>query len=143
MLIRLGLIPFALLGAGGAASAQSCASPPIAPALAAPADMRAKSAAEAAAAKHDAFVEIRNWQADLKTYRACLTNVGNEARRQVSTLDPAKDADKIAGLQQQGMAATHQYDLTVDMEERVVNEFHAVQAAYCARSDVDKSSCPK
>jgi hypothetical protein len=29
------------------------------------------------------------------------------------------------------------------MEETVVNEFHAVQAAYCARSDVDKASCPK
>ena len=32
---------------------------------------------------------------------------------------------------------------SVNMEETVVNEFHAIQAAYCARSDVDKSSCPK
>jgi hypothetical protein len=125
------------------AAAESCGSAPIAPALATAADINGKSPADAAAAKHDAFVEIRNWQTQLKDYRACLVNVSNEARRQISGLDASKDKDKIAGLQQDATRATHAYDATVDMEERVVNEFHAVQAAYCSRKDVDKSSCPK
>lgn len=125
------------------AFAQSCASPPIAPALASPAEIRQQTSTQAAAAKHDAFVQIRNWQADLKEYRACLTNVTNQDRRQVGTLDPQKDADKIEGMKREAAAASHAYDATVDMEERVVNEFHALQAAYCTRTDVDRASCPK
>ena len=143
MLLRASLVLFALSALHSVALAESCGSAPIAPALASAAEIRQKSPADAAAAKHDAFVEIKNWQADLKTYRACLTNVSNEARREVSNLDPNKDTDKITGLQQQSAAVTHQYDRTVDMEERVVNEFHAVQEAYCGRSDVNRSSCPK
>jgi hypothetical protein len=123
--------------------AQSCAGEPVAPAFASAADIQRASPAAAAAAKHDAFVEIKNWQRDLKSYRDCLTGLTKMDKRQLGGLDPNKDADKIAGLQADAKAATHQFDITVDMEERVVNEFHALQAAYCARSDVDKSSCPK
>lgn len=125
------------------ALAEVCGSPPIAPALASAGDIKQKSAREAADAKHDAFVEIRNWQTDLKTYRACLVNIVNQNKRDLASLDPAKDADKIKGVQNNAKAANFAYDKTVDMEERVVNEFHALQAAYCARTDVDKSSCPK
>lgn len=125
------------------ALAESCGSAPIAPALPTAADINAKAPAAADAAKHDAFVEIRNWQNDLKDYRACLVNVSNGAKRQISGLEAEKDKDKIAGLKANAAQATHEYDDSVDMEERVVNEFHAVQAAFCARKDVDKSSCPK
>jgi hypothetical protein len=125
------------------ALAQSCAGEPIAPAFASAADIQHVSPAAAAAAKHDAFVEIKNWQRDLKTYRDCLTGLSKLDKRQLAGLDPDKDADKIAGLQAGAKAASHAFDASVDMEERVVNEFHAVQAAYCARGDVDKSSCPK
>ncbi len=125
------------------ALAESCGSAPIAPALPTAADINAKAPAAADAAKHDAFVEIRNWQNDLKDYRACLVNVSNGAKRQISGLEAEKDKDKIAGLKADAGRANHEYDDSVDMEERVVNEFHAVQAAFCARKDVDKSSCPK
>ncbi|MBV9571511.1 MAG: hypothetical protein JO056_09755 [Alphaproteobacteria bacterium] len=138
------LLAFLMLGgAGTPALAEFCGSPPIAPVLASADEMKQKSARDAATAKHDAFVEIRTWQSDLKTYRACLVNIVNQNKRDIATLDPVKDADKIKGVQSSAKAANHAYDATVDMEERVVNEFHAVQAAYCARTDVDKSSCPK
>jgi hypothetical protein len=140
----MGLMVLAVSGlAAGPALAESCGSEPIAPALPTAAQINQKTPAEAAAAKHDAFIEIKNWQGDLKTYRDCLTNVGNENKRQIGTLDPSKDADKIKTLTAESSAASHQFDKSVDMEETVVNEFHAVQAAYCARSDVDKASCPK
>jgi hypothetical protein len=143
MFRRLILAAAALGLTATGALAQSCGSAPIAPALPAAADIAAKTAAAADAAKHDAFVEIRNWQNDLKDYRACLVNVSNQAKRQISGLDAEKNKDKIAGIKADAGRANHAYDESVDMEERVVNEFHAVQAAYCARKDVDKSSCPK
>ena len=143
MVFRPALALAFLAGLTAPALAQTCGSAPIAPALATGAEIKQKSPADAAAAKHDAFVEIKNWQTDLKTYRACVVNVGNDAKRQIPQLDPKKDADKIKRYQDQAKAANHAYDETVDMEERVVNEFHAVQAAYCGRADVDKSSCPK
>lgn len=125
------------------ALAESCGSAPIAPVLPTAADINAKTSAAADAAKHDAFMEIRNWQNDLKDYRACLVNVSNQAKRTISGLEGEKDKDKIAAIKADAARANHNYDDSVDMEERVVNEFHAVQAAYCARKDVDKSSCPK
>jgi hypothetical protein len=143
MFMRLVFAATALGVTATGAAADSCGSAPIAPAFATSADISTKAPAQAEAAKHAAFVEIRNWQNELKDFRACLVNVTNDAKRQISGLDPSKDKDKIAGLQQTGHRASHAYDATVDMEERVVNEFHAIQAAYCARKDVDKSSCPK
>ncbi|MBV8800048.1 MAG: hypothetical protein JOY77_09890 [Alphaproteobacteria bacterium] len=135
LLFFAGWCPYAL--------AQSCGSAPIAPALASATEIKQDSPAAAAAAKHDAFVEIKSWQDELKSYRACMVSFGNEAKRQIPQLDPQKDADKLKRYQDQVKAADHAYDTSVDMEERVVNEFHAIQAAYCTRSDVDKSSCPK
>lgn len=143
MFMRLVLAAMALGVTVTGATADSCGSAPIAPAFATSADISTKAPAQAEGAKHDAFVEIRNWQNALKDFRACLVNVTNDSKRQISGLDPSKDKDKIVGLQQTGNRASHAYDATVDMEERVVNEFHAIQAAYCARKDVDKSSCPK
>jgi hypothetical protein len=144
MSVRLGMLVLALAGMVATPGlAQSCGSAPIAPAFPTAAEIKQKSPADAAAAKHDAFVEVKNWQADLKTYRDCVTNISNDRNRQAAGLDPKKDADKIKQLQSEAKAATHQYDATVDMEEKVVNEFHAIQAAFCGRSDVDRSSCPK
>ncbi len=143
MHIRLGVLVVASMAMPAPALAQSCAGEPIAPAFSSAADIQHASPVAAAAAKHDAFIEIKNWQRDLKTYRDCLTGITNMDKRQVVGLDPNKDADKIARIQAEAKAATHEFDATVDMEEKVVNEFHAIQAAYCARNDVDKSSCPK
>ena len=144
MSVRMGLLMVAVLGLAAApALAQSCGSTPIPPAVPSVADMKQKAPADAAASKHDAFVEIRNWQADLKTYRQCITNVGNSDKRQIAGLDPKKDADKIKRLTDEAASMNHEYDQSVDAEERVANDFHAIQTAYCARADVDKSSCPK
>jgi hypothetical protein len=144
MSVRLGVLVLAFWGvAATSAFAQSCGSEPIAPAIPSVADIKQKSPADATASKHDAFVEIKNWQSDLKTYRDCLTNISNGDKRQISQLDPKKDEDKVKHLKDEATDATHQFDKSVDMEERVANEFHAIQTAYCARADVDRASCPK
>jgi hypothetical protein len=144
MSVRIAILGLAMTGvACGPAFAQSCGSAPIAPALPSVAQMNQKSPADAQTAKHDGFIEIKRWQDELKTYRACMTNVSTQDKQKISQSDPKKDADKIKGMQDEMANANHEYDASVDMEERVANEFHAIQAAFCARSDTDKSSCPK
>jgi 5'-3' exonuclease len=144
MSVRIWIFGLAMTGmAGGPALAQSCGSAPIAPALPSVTQINQKSPADAGAAKHDAFIEIKRWQDELKTYRACMTNVSTQDKQKMSQADPKKDADKIKSMQDEIANANHEYDASVDMEERVANEFHAVQAAFCARPDTDKSSCPK
>jgi hypothetical protein len=125
------------------AQTSACGSQPFAPALATPAEMNQKSAAEAATAKHDAFMDVKNWQGDLKTYRACLDAQGSKAKADLAGLDKTKDADKIKTLKDQVAQADTGFNASVDAEEKVVNEFHALQAAYCQRTDVDRASCPK
>jgi hypothetical protein len=142
---KLGLIlPILLISAVPAfAQTSSCGSVPFAPAMPAPADMKTKAVADAETALHDAFSDIRNWQGDLKTYRSCLEGQGNQAKADMGGLDKTKDADKIAALKQQQTDSNHLFDSSVDQEEKVVNEFHASQAAYCSRADANKSKCPK
>jgi len=125
------------------ALAQSCGSTPIAPALPSVAEIAKKPPTESAAAKHDAFAEIKNWQADLKTYRACVTNLSKQDKQQLATVDKDKKPELFSHLREEASASDRGYNDSVNMEETVVNEFHAIQAAYCARKDVDKASCPK
>jgi hypothetical protein len=143
MAVRIIVAALVLCAVSGPALAQSCGSTPIAPALPSVAEIAKKPPADSAAAKHDAFAEIKNWQADLKTYRACVTNVINQDKQQLATLDKDKKPELFAHLRDEASAADRGFNDSVNMEERVVNEFHAIQAAYCARTDVDKSSCPK
>lgn len=145
MLAKIGLVLTFVLAAATPALAQTsgCGSQPFAPALPTSAEMDQKSAADATTAKHDAFLDVKNWQGDLKTYRACLDGQEASAKRDVAGLDKSKDKDKIAKLTDQITQADHAYNVSVDAEEKVVNEFHAVQAAYCKRTDVDRASCPK
>jgi len=144
MLVRAGMLVGLLIGAAaGQALAQSCGSLPIEPVIPSPADIKAKAAADAGTAKHNAFTDIKAWQADLKTYRDCLTSLDGQAKRDMTGLSPQKDADKLKEIKARIADLAHQYDASVDAEERVVNGFHAVQVAYCTRTDVDKSSCPK
>ena len=144
MSLRIAILGLAMAGGVcGPALAESCGSAPIAPALPTVAQIMQKSAADAQTAKHDGFIDIKRWQDELKTYRACMTNVSAQDKQKISQADPKKDADKIKGMQDEMANANHEYDASVDMEERVANEFHAVQAAFCGRPDTDKSSCPK
>jgi hypothetical protein len=142
---KFGLALCVLLLSAAPAFAQSggCGSVPFAPAMPTPADMKSKSAADAKAALHDAFADIKNWQGDLKTFRACLDGQGSQAKNALVGLDKTKDADKIKELKDQKQAADKQFDSSVDQEEGVVNEFHAAQASYCMRADSDKTVCPK
>ncbi|HEY4113859.1 MAG TPA: hypothetical protein VGM17_07330 [Rhizomicrobium sp.] len=145
MLVRAGIVAGLLLGASAvpALAVDSCGSMPIAPALPSAADMLKQPAATAASTKHDAFEDIKNWQRDLKTYRACLASLQDQDKLQLQGKDPTKDADKIKRLKDDMDAQSHGYDQTVDSEERLVNQWNAMSTAYCSRSDVDKSSCPK
>ena len=140
------LLLIALLASGGSAAAeQRCGDSPIAPVIPSPAEMRQKSPADAAAARHSAFMDIRRWQGSLKSYRDCLNATTDTDKREVSETQHSDkpDKDKIAKLQQEITGASQAFDASVDQEERVVNEFHAAQVAYCTRSDVVRATCPK
>jgi hypothetical protein len=136
----------ALVSAGPAfAEGESCGGLPIAPDLPAAAEMGQKAPAAALAAKHSAFEDIKRWQQDLKGYRDCLDALTNSEKRDLQKEQTATkpDKDKIKGIQDSITQTAHNYDVSVDTEEKMVNEFHAMQAAFCMRTDVDRSSCPK
>ena len=107
--------------------------------------MRAKAPAEAAAARHSAFADVRRWQGSLKSYRDCLNATVKNAKRDAeeNARSGKPDKDKLAQSNEAIAAVNHAYDASVDQEEHVVNEFHAAQVAYCMRKDVDVSTCPK
>lgn len=146
MSIKFG-IAFALLFAStcAAAAQEMCGDPPIAPVVPSAAELLAKSPADAAAARHSAFADVRRWQGALKSYRDCLTaTIATDKRDAGEAVRSDKpDKDKIAKFNEEIAATNHAYDVSVDQEEKVVNEFHAAQVAYCTRKDVDVSTCPK
>ena len=146
MSVTLRLAFVLLIASAGAAAAQEmCGDPPIAPVIPTAAEMRAKTPADAAAVRHSAFAEIRRWQGSLKSYRDCLnaTIATDKRDRGEAARSEKPDKDKIAKFGEEIIASNHAYDVSVDQEEKVVNEFHAAQVAYCARKDVDVSTCPK
>ena len=140
-------LAFALLvGSAEAAAAQEmCGDQPLAPVIVSPADMRAKPPAQATATEHGAFGDIRRWQGALKSYRDCLdATIATDRRQAQEVLRSDKpDKDKVAKFNDEIVASSRALDASSDQEERVVNEFHAAQVAYCTRKDVDVSTCPK
>lgn len=134
-----------MASASGAAAQNMCGDEPIAPAIPGAMEIAKKSPADAATAKHNAFQDIRRWQAELKTYRDCLDVTVSTDKRLIgeSQRSEKPDKDKIDGLQKAVTGANHAYDASTDDEERVVNDFNALSVAYCSRADVDKTSCPK
>ena len=146
MLRALGFGLLALAAsAGGAMAENMCGDEPIAPAIPSVADMNQKTPADAASARHSAFLDVVRWQNSLKSYRQCLDASVNTDKRQLGEAQRSDkpDKDKITRIGDEITAMGHLYDASVDDEERVVNDFHAALTAYCNRSDVDKSACPK
>ena len=146
MLTKSTVILAALLASGTCAAAQElCGDLPIAPAILSPAEMHQRPPAGALSAMHSAFAEMKRWQGDLKSWRDCLNATVNTDKRDISEAQHSDkpDKDKIAKLETALTTVNHLWDLSVDDEERVVNEFHAAQTAYCARKDVNVSICPK
>jgi hypothetical protein len=147
MLSKLGLAAAISIMATMPAWAQSnaCGDEPIPPAIPSAADIGQKTPADALKAKHGAFEDIKAWQGSLKGYRDCLNStVDTKTREKQSAMAATKpDQDKIKGIQGEIDATNHAYDHSTDTEEKVVNDFHALSTAYCSRSDVDKTSCPK
>jgi len=146
MLKRWGLAcTIAVLSAAPAWAETSCGYEPIAPALPSVAELGEKSATEAMQAKHMAFEDIKTWQSSLKDYRSCLDSDQADVKRQLQSTksQPQPDAEKIKHLQDQLTGDGQAYDKSTDSEEKIVNDFHALSTAYCARSDTDKTTCPK
>jgi hypothetical protein len=133
----------------GVAAAQDdmCGDLPIGPVIPGASDIQGKSPADAAAAQHTAFLDIKRWQAALKSYRDCLNATDTtdqrelgEAQRGTGDKTDTKKIDKLTAA----LANLKQaWDASVDDEERVVNQFHTMQVAYCGRTDVNRASCPK
>lgn len=146
MSVKISLV-FALFiaSAGAAAAEETCGDPPLAPVIPSAADMRARPPADAATARHNAFADVRSWQGSLKSYRDCLNATIAMDKRDAgeSARSEKPDKDKILKWNAEIEAINHAYDVSVDQEERVVNDFHAAQVAYCTRKDVDVSTCPK
>ena len=144
--MRLRLAFVLLIASAGAAAAQEmCGDPPIAPAFVSPAEMRAKTPADAAATEHGGFADIRRWQGALRSYRDCLNATIANDRRQAAEISRSEkpDKDRIAKINDEILTIGHALNASADQEERIVNEFHADQVAYCMRKDVDTSTCPK
>ncbi len=147
MLTKFGLaVAFSIMAAAPAwAEAGACGSEPIAPAIPSAAEIGQKNPADAQKAKHQAFLDIKTWQANLKDYRDCLDSTVSTSQHELQAASQASkpDQDKIKKLQSDIQAASSANSHSTDSEERVVNDFNALSVAYCSRADVDKSTCPK
>ena len=131
-----------ILFATPALADSTCGYQPIAPSMPSPASIKSASVAGGLASLQDAVSQIKHWQGALKTYRDCLNAEVAQNKRNIAQADPSKKADRISDMKDAITANTKAYDSSVDEEEHVVNEFHASEAAYCMRSDIDKSICP-
>lgn len=146
MLKKLGLAAvLSVVVAAPAWAENACGQEPIPPEIPSAADIGQKAPADAAKAKHQAFEDIKAWQASLKDYRGCLDGDENQTKRDRANAASQSKPDQDRLKQYDGQIATDEKATShsVDTEERVVNDFHALSTAFCSRADVDKSSCPK
>ena len=148
MLAKLTAMTFLVIAWAAAASAQDmCGDLPIGPVVPSAAEIQQKTAAAAAAAQHGTFLEVKKWQIALKSYRDCLNATVDTDKRELGESQRGggdkTDTNKITKLQGDLTDLQHAWDASVDEEERTVNQFHALQVAYCGRSDVDRAVCPK
>jgi hypothetical protein len=147
MLAKLCVAAVVLIASAGAVAAQDdmCGDLPIGPVIVAPADVLRKSPADADAAQHGAFLDIKRWQGSLRSYRECLNATVETDKRDIGEIQRSDkpDTKKIDKLKQALEDLGHAWDASVDEEERTVNQFHAVQVAYCSRTDVNRAVCPK
>lgn len=134
-----------ILSASGALGQEMCGEEPIGPQIPKPADIARMAPAAADTAKHSAFNDIRQWQAQLKSYRDCLDATVDSDKRKIGEArrSDKPDNDKIDKLNQEIANTNHDYDQSTNDEELVVNSWNALSVAYCSRTDVDKSTCPK
>jgi len=133
------------LSASGALGQEMCGQEPIGPQIPKPAEIAQMTPAAADSAKHAAFNDIRQWQGALKSYRDCLDATVATDKRKISEAQRGDkpDNDKIGKLNQEIASTNHDYDQSTNDEELVVNSWNALSVAYCGRTDVDKSTCPK
>ena len=146
MLKKLGLAAAFSIAAAAPAWAQStCGAEPIPPVIPSAAEIGQKNPADAAKAKHQAFLDIKAWQTALKDYRGCLDSDENQNKRdrQNAASQSKPDQDRLKEIDTKIAADESANTSSTNDEERVVNDFHALSTAYCSRTDVDKSSCPK
>jgi hypothetical protein len=147
MLAKLCVAALVVLASANVAAAQDemCGDLPIGPVIPAPADILKKSPTDADTAQHGAFLDIKRWQGSLKSYRDCLNATVDTDNRDAGEIQRSDkpDTKKLDKLKQALDDLKHACDASVDEEERVVNQFHAVQVAYCSRTDVNRAVCPK
>lgn len=148
MLRTLGLAAALSAMAATSAWAQSdvCGDAPIPPAIPSNAEVGQMTPAAAIKAKHQAFLDVTTWQkTGLKDYRDCLDSSENAVKRKLADAQATAKPDdiKVKALKGEIDGDDAAYKRSVDTEERLVNDFHALTVAVCSRPDVDKTTCPK
>jgi len=148
MLAKFSLAALVVIAWTGTAAAQEflCGDLPIGPVIPSPADIVKKSPADAEVAQRGAFLDIKRWQGALKSYRDCINASDDTDKRELGEAQRGGDKTDQKKIDKITAAITdlgHDWDASVDEEERVVNQFHALQVAYCGRTDVNRASCPK
>jgi len=117
-----------LFFASPAMAENACGTPPIAPAIPAASSLAGKTADDAKAVRHEAFVQIRDYQNRLASYRGCVET--QKTAKAAALAAAQNDADKRtaqAAIDELNAAN----DRTVDDETHVVADYQALSAAYC------------
>ena len=146
MLKKLALAAVISVAAAPAWAQSSCGGEPIPPAIPSVAELGQMPPAAALKAKHQAFVDVTTWQkGGLKDYRSCLEADESQVKRdRANAASISKpDQDKLKRLDGQIADDEKANQRSADTEEHVVNDFKALSTAFCDRTDVDKTSCPK
>jgi hypothetical protein len=128
MLKSVCLVGAVLFLASPALAETACGTTPIAPAIPTGASIAGKTGDDASKIKHDAFVQVKAYQATLKPFRECLMKQSADTKASIDTLKD-DSAKKAAQSKMDDMQKV--YDKTVDDETQVVNDFVALQTAVC------------
>jgi len=123
-----------------------CGDMPVAPDLPTAKEIAQQPPAKAEAAKHQAFLDVVGWQKQVKNYRNCLEAAQKEDKRAsvAAQQNGGDDVDaQVTKLNADINEGDVRYNASVVTEQKLAGEFGDISKAYCSRSDVNKSTCPK
>ena len=128
-----------------ALAANSCGSPPIAPAIPAASDLTGKAVEAGRTIVIDAYHQVKAYQAALKPYRDCLKAQEDNDKAGIAAAQQSTDKDaksKIDSLTQDAENVIATENKTVDTEQQVATDFNTLHMAQC-QQDTDPKICPK
>ena len=121
---------------------RECGSMPVAPAIPSANNEASKSVEDARTDAMAAYYQVTAFQSALKPFCDCLIIQARNDQAVLANAAARNDQTQISAIKQALADRQKIYDVTVDTEQQVVDQFNDMRAAQCMR-DSDPRVCPK